>query len=113
VKDDRLYLVHILECIRKIEGYTAGGKSEFMGSPLLQDAVIRNLEIIGEAVKHLSGPIKESSPDIPWKQIAGLRDLLIHHYMGVDINEVWNIVEKDLPALKTTIVTLQPELRES
>ena len=108
MKDDRLYLIHILECIGKIEEYTAEGRAHFMNSTLLQDAVIRNLEIIGEAVKHLSGTVKEKPPAIPWKQIAGLRDLLIHHYMGVNLEEVWNIVENDIPALKTAITSMQP-----
>ena len=74
-----------------------------------QDAVIRNLEIIGEAVKHISETVKETSPDIPWKQIAGLRDLLIHHYMGVNLDEVWNIVVNDIPALKIALISLQPK----
>ena len=109
MKDDRLYLIHILECIEKIEVYTAEGRAHFMDSTLPQDAVIRNLEIIGEAVKHISGTVKETSPDIPWKQIAGLRDLLIHHYMGVNLDEVWNIVVNDIPALKIAIISLQPK----
>ena len=109
MKDDRLYLIHILECIGKIELYTAEGRAHFMGSTLLQDAVIRNLEIIGEAVKHISETVKETSPDIPWKQIAGLRDLLIHHYMGVNLDEVWNIVVNDIPALKIALISLQPK----
>ena len=106
MKDDRLYLIHIMECIEKIETYTASGKQDFMGSSLRQDAVIRNLEIIGEAVKHLSTPLKESHPKIPWKQIAGLRDLLIHHYMGVNLDEVWNIIEKDIPSFKAALIRI-------
>ena len=109
MKDDRLYLIHILECIEKIEVYTAEGRAHFMDSTLPQDAVIRNLEIIGEAVKHISGTVKETCPDIPWKQIAGLRDLLIHHYMGVNLDEVWNIVANDFPALKIALISLQPK----
>lgn len=107
MKDDCLYLIHILECIEKIEEYTSGGKIQFGSSSLHQDAVIRNLEIIGEAVKHLSVQLKESSDGVPWRQIAGLRDLLIHHYMGVNLDEVWNIVEKEIPALKAAIISLR------
>jgi uncharacterized protein with HEPN domain len=114
VKDDRLYLIHILERIQKIEEYTNDGYQSFIKSSLQQDAVIRNLEVIGEAVKNISDTLKDSHPDIPWRRIAGLRVLLIHLYMGVDVQEVWNIIEKDIPKLKEAIrgignETLLPE----
>lgn len=71
-----------------------------------QDAVIRKLEIIGEAVKQLSDATKRSRPEIPWKQIAGMRDQLTHHYFGVDLALVWRVVERDLPALKAAVTAL-------
>lgn len=73
MKDDRLYLIHILECIGKIENYTREGRAVFMDSSMIQDAVIRNFEIIGEAVKHLSSGIKTRRSDVPWRRIAGVR----------------------------------------
>jgi uncharacterized protein with HEPN domain len=112
VKDDRLYVIHILECIQKIEEYTSPGKDRFMNSPLHQDAVLRNLEIIGEAIKHLSDSLKATHPETPWRQIAGLRDLLIHQYMGVDLDEVWNIVVNEIPRFKGIITTIYGELQD-
>ncbi len=103
MKSDKIYLIHVLECINKIEDYTKAGKKAFMQTSLLQDAVIRNLEVIGEAVKKLSPGFRESHSKIPWRQIAGIRDVLIHDYMGVDIDMVWEVVVKDLPVLKDSI----------
>ena len=103
MKDDRVYLRHIMDSIAKIETYADVGKDEFMTVSHWQDAIIRNLEIIGEATKHLSEPFKELHQEIPWRNIAGLRDILIHNYMGVDLDAVWNVVEKELPALKKRI----------
>jgi len=110
-KDDRLYLVHISERITRIEEYTRDGRAAFFASPMQQDAVVRNFEIVGEAAKRISEGLKQRHPQIPWRRIAGLRDVLIHQYMGVDLNEVWRIVEQDLPTLKTQIAALlaQPE----
>jgi uncharacterized protein with HEPN domain len=112
VKEDKFYLIHILECIKKIEEYTSTGKDTFMNSSIQQDAVLRNLEIIGEAVKHLSSSLKESYPDTPWRQVAGLRDLLIHHYMGVDLDEVWNIVVRDIPPFRAVVMIVCNEFQD-
>ncbi|MEA1960744.1 MAG: DUF86 domain-containing protein, partial [Bacillota bacterium] len=100
MKNNELYIQHILECIHKIEAYTREGKDIFLSSPVLQDAVIRNLEIIGEATKKVTIEFRQKYPHVPWRQMAGLRDVLIHDYMGVDIKTVWNAVENDLPKVK-------------
>lgn len=76
---------------------------DFLGNKLKQDGIIRELEIIGEASKQLSLEFKEKYPDIPWKDIAGMRDKLIHEYFGVDLNAVWETVEDDLPILKSAL----------
>lgn len=99
MKDDLVYLRHIVGAIKNIEAYTSGGREEFFATKMIQDAVIRNLEIIGEAVKNLSPSFRGEHPDVPWKQIAGLRDVLIHHYFGVDVDSVWLVVESRLPGL--------------
>jgi uncharacterized protein with HEPN domain len=96
-------LIHIGECIGRIEEYTRGGRNQFLDSTLIQDAVIRNFEIIGEAVKQISDETLDKAPEIPWRRIAGFRDVLIHGYMGVELEEVWKVVEKNLPELKAAV----------
>jgi len=100
-RDYRLFLEDILMSIQKIEKYTANLTFEtFSENDLVIDAVIRNLEIIGEAVKKLPKEIRERYSDIPWKEVAGFRDVLIHDYFGVDIVVIWRTIVEDLPFLK-------------
>ena len=106
MNDDRVYLQHIHDAISRIVSYTAGGRDAFLASPQAQDAVIRNLEIIGEAVKHLSAELRQQHPDIPWKRIAGMRDEMIHEYFGVDLRIVWNVVERHVPPLQQKVDNL-------
>jgi uncharacterized protein with HEPN domain len=103
MKDDRPYLEHILAAIQKIDSYTTDGRGAFMQNAMAQDAVLRNLEIIGEAAKRLSKETKDRRLDIPWRDVAGLRDVLIHNYMGVNLNRIWGVVERDLPPLRQGI----------
>ncbi len=106
MRADNLYLEDILQCIQRVESYTASGRKSFIDTPMIQDAVARNFEIIGEATKRLSISFKQAHPEVPWKKIAGLRDVLIHDYGYVDPNEIWGIVERDLSGLKTSIQSL-------
>jgi uncharacterized protein with HEPN domain len=110
VKGDRLYLRHLLDAIEIIENYVAVGRDVFLSTSHWQDAVIRQLEIIGEASKKLSKQLCSRYNDVPWRRIAGLRDVLIHDYMGVDIIAVWEITQKNLPLLKTQIEDISKEL---
>ena len=104
MKDDRLYLIHISECIERIESYVAGkDQQDFSNSTLLQDAVIRNLQTMAESTQRLSEDTKGREPGIDWFKIAGFRNVLVHDYLGVDIQKVWNILEKDLPMLKNAV----------
>ena len=103
MKGDRLYLTHISDAVEKIETYISGGQNVFVSTSHWQDAVIRQLEIIGEATKRLSKQLCSQYPQVPWRRIAGLRDVLIHDYMGVDIKAVWEITQKDLPGLKKSV----------
>ncbi|MCK4375460.1 MAG: DUF86 domain-containing protein [Candidatus Brocadiae bacterium] len=103
MRDDRVYLAQVDEAIGKILSYTSGGRDEFMENPMAQDAVVRNFEIIGEATKHLSKVAKSRRPDIPWRDVAGFRDVLNHDYMGVDLEEVWRVIESHLPALRDAV----------
>jgi len=103
MKDDKLYLIHMSECIERIQSYTKDGYEAFMRSRLSQDAVVRNFEVMGEAAKQVSETLKNRYTAIPWKRVAGLRDILIHNYIAVDYDEVWKIVEQDLPVLRETV----------
>jgi uncharacterized protein with HEPN domain len=109
MKDDSLYLMHILERITRIRDYTSGGYEEFIEEALIQDAVLRNLEVIGEAVKQVSPALRDQHPQIPWRQIAGMRDVLIHDYMGINLDEVWNVVQYELDTLESQIQAILAE----
>ena len=91
---------------KRIAEVTAGGEREFLASRLIQDGVVRNLEVIGEATKNLSTELREANPAIPWRQIAGMRDVLIHDYLKVNLSRVWLTVSTDLPVLRTTVTRL-------
>ena len=100
-----IYLEHILECIDKIQEYTSSmNLDQFLKTPLVQDAVIRNFEIIGEATKHIPDNMRVRHSLIEWKKMAGMRDKLIHDYIGVDLWAVWGVVEEILPQLKDQLV---------
>jgi uncharacterized protein with HEPN domain len=103
-REERLYLQHIRDAAARIEKYLAGVDQRcFMETPLLQDGVIRQLEIIGEAVKRISSDLRSRYPDIPWQDMAGMRDKLIHDYLGVDLMTVWLTATEDLPTLAARI----------
>ena len=104
IKNDQVYLEHILEAIVKIENFTNGiSRFDFDRNVMIQDAVIRNIEIIGEATKKISKSFTQSHQEIPWSEMAGMRDKLIHDYLDVDIDVVWKTIEVDLPLLKELI----------
>lgn len=106
-KDNKIYLGHILECVKAIESYTKNvSKEEFQKHLEKQDAIIRRLEIIGEAVKNLSPELKKKNPDIPWQDIAGMRDVLIHHYFCLNFDLVWKTSKEILPEFKKQIIKL-------
>ena len=104
MKDDRLYLIHIRECIERIESYLRETDREtFMQSSLLQDAIIRNLQVMAESTQRLSDAIKEKQPEVQWYRIAGFRNVLVHDYLGLDLEKVWNIIVKELPPVKEVV----------
>jgi uncharacterized protein with HEPN domain len=103
VRDDRVYLVHIAECIRKIEANTAAGRDAFFSSDTLQDAVLRNLQVMCESTQMLSIAYKQAHPALDWRRIADFRNRLVHDYLGVDLEIVWKVIAEDLPELKRTV----------
>lgn len=113
-RDDRVYLRHILDAITQIESYLDNATHEkFQTTPLLQDGAIRQLEIIGEATKNLSVALRDQYPQIPWRKMAGLRDILIHQYFGLDIGAIWLTTQRDLPIVKPLVVDILQDLDES
>jgi len=111
-KDPRVYLVQILERINRVREYTVDGKKAFFADPRTQDAVIRNFEVIGEAAKRIPDEYRKQHPAIPWRELSGFRDVLIHQYEGVSVAEVWEIVEKHLDPLRLAITAILPPLDE-
>jgi len=110
-RDDSIYLRHILDAVAKVEVYLRGrDEMAFNQNTLLQDGVIRQIEIIGEATKRLSRELQAKYGQLPWKDIAGMRDKLIHDYFGVDIGQVWLTATEDLPLLKVEVERILAEL---
>jgi|SRR3989344_1762774 len=106
-----VFIEHILENINKIESFSNNlSRKEFNNNELVQYAIIRATEIIGEAVANLSNSFKEKYPEILWKEIVGTRDKMIHHYFGVNLDLVWDIIKKDLPNLKEKMLKIRTEL---
>ena len=111
LRDDRVYLRHILDSAGRIERYVEDVSEEaFMADGLIQDGVIRQLSIIGEAVKRLSKPFRELHTTVPWKDMAGMRDKLIHDYFGVDLQAVFDTATSDVPALRKEVARLLDHL---
>jgi uncharacterized protein with HEPN domain len=111
-KEPEVFIEHILESIELIENYTANKTiSDFIESVQLQDSIIRRIEIIGEAVKNLPAEVKSNYPDVPWKNIAGMRDVLIHKYFGIDLELTWQVVQKDIPDLKRENLKIKQDLK--
>jgi uncharacterized protein with HEPN domain len=110
VRDEQAYLLHAIEAINAILSYTVDGRETFFSDRKTQDAVIRNIEIIGQAAKGVSDGTRALEPKVPWRQIAGMRDKLIHEYFGVDLALVWDVVERELPVLRLQLEELSHRL---
>lgn len=113
-RDVRVYVEDVLESIARVEEYTKEiGADDFYGDTQMQDAVLRRLEIIGEAVKNIPKEIRARYPEIPWKNVAGMRDVLIHEYFGVNLRRVWKVVQEDIFDLKSKMLEVRKDLEEN
>ncbi len=109
-KDQRLYLIHILEALEKIHRYTRGNKDAFFSNDMVQDAVYRNFLVIGEATKRLSTEIRAMDESTPWKEMAGMRDVMVHRNEGVQPEIVWQVIDEKLPGLEQRLLVMLEKL---
>ena len=113
-KGNLIFIKHIIESIKAIEDFSKGlTKEKLVSSRLKQSALVREIEIIGEAAKNISSTIKNKYPKITWKKIAGTRDKMIHHYFGVDLDIVLGIIKNDIPVLKKQILKIEKDLENT
>lgn len=110
MKSDKAYLQHILEMISRVESATETGKEAFVGSQLHQDAVLRNLHTITETTQRLSVDLKAENPDVEWATLAAFRNVLVHDYLGIDMDLVWTVVTQDIPEFKGKITKILGKL---
>ena len=111
MKDDAVYLRHIAECIRRIEEHITGGRDLFLATHALQDATLRNPQTMSEATQRLSDAIKSTHPEIEWLRIGAFRNVLAHNYLGIDLELIWEITERDVPELKRAIAEMLQNAR--
>ncbi len=110
MKSDKVYLQHILDMINRVESATDAGKDAFVGSQLHQDAVLRNLHTISETTQRLSADLKSANPDVEWATLAAFRNVLVHDYLGIDMELVWTVVTQDIPGFKGKIMKILSKL---
>jgi uncharacterized protein with HEPN domain len=106
MKDDLLYLIHVKECIARILEFTADGKNAFYADRKTQDAVLRNLHTLAESIQRISDDLKLEYPAVKWRDIATFRNVIVHDYLGIDLDQIWDIIERDLPALGIQVQTI-------
>lgn len=113
IRDPRLYLAEMVTSTEKVRDYTRGlSLDDFVANTMVQDAVLRRLEVIGEAAKHVADDFREKHPEVPWRQLAGLRDVLIHQYFRVNLESTWRFVSRDLPSLSRKLTSIYKSLSE-
>lgn len=113
MKDNLVYVHHILDAIAQIERYTKNlTYKKFMRTRMVQDAVIRQITIIGEASRNFSADFQSAHPTVPWADVIGMRNILVHDYSGVNLNDVWEVVQKDLPMLKKQLRQILRDARK-
>ncbi len=109
---DRIHVAYMLECIIAIEEFTGGNRDQFITDRKTRDAVLRNLHTLSETSMRLSQSLRDNAPQVPWKDIRGFRNIVVHDYFGIDLDKVWAVVSRDLPALKATLLAMPPPARD-
>jgi uncharacterized protein with HEPN domain len=112
VKDDRIYIDHILECMDWITRYTSEGREAFFFDRKTQSATIRELQTLAESTQRLSNELKEAHPKVPWEGISGFRNILVHDYLGIRLERIWEIIERDLPAFRAAIEAMRTKIEK-
>jgi uncharacterized protein with HEPN domain len=108
---DRAFIEHILDSITAIETFIQGvNKEKFLKERMIRGAVVREIEVMGEAAKNISRETRKKYPDIPWKKMTGMRDKLIHHYFGLDFNVIWDTIREEIPKLKKQMMDIIDQL---
>jgi len=110
MKDPGIYIDHILESIGRIRSYASGGREAFLGDNKTQDAVVRNLQVIAESAQRIPEPVRERCDGVDWKAIRGFRNVLVHDYLGLNMKQIWDVIEKDIPGLQAGMERLKSEI---
>jgi uncharacterized protein with HEPN domain len=103
---DRTYILHILECIDRVERYANNDRPRFDADPMVQDAILRSLQVMAESSQRLSEEVKATQSHIDWRAISGFRNILVHDYLGVDLDLIWQVIKQELPVLKKSLKAL-------
>ena len=110
MKDDRIYIDHILECIEWITRYTKAGREAFFSDRKTQSATLRELQTLAESAQRVSDMLKEAHPEVPWESISGFRNVLVHDYLGIRLDRIWEIIERDLPVFRIAVEAMRKSL---
>jgi uncharacterized protein with HEPN domain len=113
LKSDFFYIAHILECVERIGTYCAGGEAEFFASEMVQDAVLRNLQVLAESSQRVSEELKARYSRVDWRGLSGFRNVVVHDYLGINTARIWHIVSVDLAELKRQMLEISNELGRS
>ena len=110
---DRVYVAHMLDCIERIFDYCENDEKKFRSSRLVQDAVIRNLQTMAESAQRLSDSSKALAPELPWRAISGFRNVIVHDYLGLDLDSIWLVVANNLPPLRISLERIRQSIPDS
>lgn len=110
MKDQRIYLQHILESIAWIEEYTSTGRDQFLTSRMAQDATLRQLQVMAESTQRISADLKDQHSEVDWRALSGFRNVLVHDYLGVDMDEVYSAIKAHLSALRAAVESMLKNL---